>query len=122
MYRWYATQSEILSKELFMHELKKNGYKEETQGISDVLFFEFKQDILNLDTDNSLLEGYVLLRIKDKSLKDVVAIIKNKRIGTFFNLDGAGLPYPIPNEEVSRFKKKVRATKDSVKVGVKLRS
>jgi len=120
-YSWYAVQSEVLSKEAFLAELRNYGYKDESKIVKDILIFEFKQDILNLDTDSSLLAGYVLLNIKNSNLKEIVQTIKSKHIGTFFNLGSNGLPYPVPDSEVAEFKKKVKSKKTDIKIGNKVK-
>jgi len=118
MLRWYAVQSSLASKESFISELRKGGYDPKSGGVKEVLIFGFTQDGLNTDEkDNSLLEGYVLLRINDKSLQEVVHIIKTKHVGEFFNLNRKGLPDPIPDGQVSAFKKRVHIKKSRIYVG-----
>lgn len=118
MHKWYAIQSTLASKQAIMSELKKGGYNPRTRAIKDVLVFEFTQDNLDLnDKDDSLLEGYVLLKINEKKIKELSYLIRTKHVGQFFNVNKEGLPYSIPDEQVKDFKKKVRFKKSRIMAG-----
>lgn len=117
MYKWYAIQSQTVTKEDLLTELKKAGYDVKSKTISNILIFEFKQDTLKLEEDNSLLQGYILLKINDKKLREIMGIIKKSRIGSFFNLGKNGLPYDIPEDQIKAFKKSVSSKKSIIKIG-----
>ncbi len=121
MYRWYAIQSEKLSKDDLLFELKKAGYNSKSKIINNILIFEFKQDSLKLDTDSSLLQGYILLKIKDKKLKEIMTVIKKGHIGSFFSLRKDGMPQFIPEEQIKQFKRSVKIKKSIIKIGDKVK-
>lgn len=121
MYRWYAIQSQTVTKEDLLAELKKAGYDVKSKIISNILIFEFKQDALKLEEDNSLLQGYILLKINDKKLREMMTIVKKSRIGTFFNLGKTGLPYDIPEDQIKAFKDSVSSKKSVIKLGDKVK-
>jgi transcription antitermination factor NusG len=115
-------QSPKATKEVLMAELVKSGYLEKSGNIKDVLIFGFTQDNLDIDgKDNSLLEGYILLKLDEDYLKPIVKIIESHHIGLFFGPGPNGLPYPVPEEQVREFKKRVRVKKSTVSVGQKVR-
>jgi transcription antitermination factor NusG len=122
MFKWFVIQSSLPSKESILAELKRGGYNPKSGNIKDILIFGFTQDNLDIDNkDNSLLEGYVLLKINDSALKDIIRLITSKHIGEFFNLGPNGIPYPVPNEQVNTFIKNVAVKKSKVSIGQKVR-
>jgi transcription antitermination factor NusG len=117
-FKWYVIQSQVSSKKAFLSELKKGGYNLKSGDVKEVLIFGFIQDGLNTDEkDNSLLEGYVLLRLNEDNLESLVKIIKTRHVGEFFNLNRKGLPRPVPDDQVKSFKKRVRTKKSRILVG-----
>ncbi|VVB50685.1 Transcription termination factor nusG [uncultured archaeon] len=122
MYKWYAIQSSVSSKDAFMAELKKGGYNPKSGDLKEVLIFEFKKDNLDIDEkEDSLLEGYVLIRVNDKKLVEIVKLIKSRRVGEFFNVNQKGLPPSIPDSQVKAFRKKVLLKKSRISVGQAVR-
>lgn len=120
MYYWYAIQSEKTTKNAVEISLKKGGYKPQSKMIKDILVFEFKTNALKIDEDSSILQGYVLLQIKETAVKDIMTIIKRGGVGSFFNLRKDGMPYPIPDEQIRLFKRGVQNKKSSFKIGQKV--
>ena len=120
-FRWYALQSQTVTKEDLLLELKKAGYDIKSKAISNILIAEFKQDSLKLEEDSSLLQGYILLKINENKLQEIMHIIKKSRIGTFFNLNKNGIPYSIPEDQIRAFKRRISSKKSIIKIGNKVK-
>lgn len=117
-YKWYAIQSPIGSKDAFFAELRKAGYNPKSGDVKEILIFDFPKDNLDIDDkDDSLLAGYVLIRISDRALPEILKMIKSKRMGEFLSLNSKGVPRAIPDIQVKTFRKKVEMKKSKISVG-----
>lgn len=119
--RWYAITSKIKTKEKFLKEIKKSPSKSWLKEIKDVIAYDFERDTVGLSPEDGLLSGYALVQVEQKSLKDVVAAMNTSKIGRFILQGKAPLPYPVPKDEVDRFKTGVKHKREAFHVGNKVR-
>ncbi len=118
MYRYYALIAPNATKSGILTHVTEAGYKPSSKAIRDVLTFKFHRDTVNLEHEASLLEDYVILKIDDRKLKEICGFLRKAHVGMFFNLNKeTGLPFPIPDEEVERFKSQVQLKKDEFQIG-----
>lgn len=109
--KWFAITCSLPTKEKIEERLVEAGFKKEFKYIKKILTFDFERDSLWLEHDDSILNGYALLQVNTKYLQELTKLIEKSRIGNFFNVGKNKLPYPIPDEQVKEFKKKVKNKK-----------
>ncbi len=121
--RWFAISSKIKTKAKFLAEIKKSPSKSKLKLIKNVIIFDFETENLDsrddygLGSEGSILQGYVLIQINDKHVKDVIKAVESHKIGRFIMSNPKEMPHPIPKREVERFKSGVKKKKDSFAIG-----
>lgn len=105
--KWFAILCSLPTKEKIEERLVEAGFKKEFKYIKKILTFDFERDSLWLEHDDSILNGYALIQINTKQLPEIMKMVDKSRIGSFFNTGKNKLPFPIPDDQVKEFKKRV---------------
>src|SRR5882724_1534949 len=118
--RWYAITSKIKTKDKFLKEIIRSNKMSPLHAIKDVIIYDFSIDDLDLGHEDSLLKGYALIQLEEKSLKDVVKVVESSKIGEFIGVNSKGNPYPVPKNEVCKFQTKVKRKREKFSIGDKV--